>query len=231
MDMRIKTITFFLAIALYVPSFAQLSIEACYRKAQANYPLIKQYGLIAKTEEYNLSNAAKGYLPHVTFSAQATYQSEVTEIPIDFDAIGLTGVEIPALSKDQYKMELALNQTLWDGGAIRSEKKTLRTQAEVDQRNMDVTIYAINDRVNQLYFGILLAEAQLAQNKVLQAELRRNCDQVSSYIKNGIANQSDLDAIRVDLLKAKQTEAQFRHTRRAYVAMLSRLIGEEIGTG
>ena len=229
MDMRIKTITFFLAIALYVPSFAQLSIEACYRKAQANYPLIKQYGLIAKTEEYNLSNAAKGYLPHVTFSAQATYQSEVTEIPIDFDAIGLTGVEIPALSKDQYKMELALNQTLWDGGAIRSEKKTLRTQAEVDQRNMDVTIYAINDRVNQLYFGILLAEAQLAQNKVLQAELRRNCDQVSSYIKNGIANQSDLDAIRVDLLKAKQTEAQFRHTRRAYVAMLSRLIGEEIG--
>ena len=121
MDMRIKTITFFLAIALYVPSFAQLSIEACYRKAQANYPLIKQYGLIAKTEEYNLSNAAKGYLPHVTFSAQATYQSEVTEIPIDFDAIGLTGVEIPALSKDQYKMELALNQTLWDGGAIRSE--------------------------------------------------------------------------------------------------------------
>ena len=229
MDMRIKTITLFLALVSYAPCFAQLSIEACYEKARANYPLIKQYGLIEKTKEYNLSNAAKGYLPQVTFSAQATYQSDVTEIPINLDAIGLTGVEIPSVSQDQYKMELALSQTLWDGGAIRSERKTLRTQAEVDQRDMDVSMYAINERVNQLYFGVLLAEAQLEQNKVLQAELRRNCEQVSSYIKNGIANQSDLDAIRVDLLKAKQTEAQFEHTKRAYREMLSRLIGEEIG--
>ena len=227
--MRIKTITLFLALVSYAPCFAQLSIEACYEKARANYPLIKQYGLIEKTKEYNLSNAAKGYLPQVTFSAQATYQSDVTEIPIDLDAIGLTGVKIPSVSQDQYKMELALSQTLWDGGAIRSERKTLRTQAEVDQRDMDVNMYAINERVNQLYFGVLLAEAQLEQNKVLQAELRRNCDQVSSYIKNGIANQSDLDAIQVDLLKAKQTEAQFEHTKRAYREMLSRLIGEEIG--
>ena len=229
MDMRIKTITFFFALVSYAPCFAQLSIEACYEKARANYPLIKQYGLIEKTKEYNLSNAAKGYLPQVTFSAQATYQSDVTEIPIDLDAIGLTGVKIPSVSQDQYKMELALSQTLWDGGAIRSERKTLRTQAEVDQRDMDVNMYTINERVNQLYFGVLLAEAQLEQNKVLQAELRRNCDQVSSYIKNGIAQQSDLDAIRVDLLKAKQTEAQFEHTKRAYREMLSRLIGEEIG--
>ena len=229
MDMRIKTITLFLALVSYAPCFAQLSIEACYEKARANYPLIKQYGLIEKTKEYNLSNAAKGYLPQVTFSAQATYQSDVTEIPIDLDAIGLTGIEIPSVSQDQYKMELALSQTLWDGGAIRSERKTLRTQAEVDQRDMDVNMYTINERVNQLYFGVLLADAQLEQNKVLQAELRRSCEQVSSYIKNGIAQQSDLDAIRVDLLKAKQTEAQFEHTKRAYREMLSRLIGEEIG--
>ena len=227
--MRIKTITLFLALVSYAPCFAQLSIEACYEKARANYPLIKQYGLIEKTKEYNLSNAAKGYLPQVTFSAQATYQSDVTEIPIDLDAIGLTGVKIPSVSQDQYKMELALSQTLWDGGAIRSERKALHTQAEVDQRDMDVNMYTINERVNQLYFGVLLAEAQLEQNKVLQAELRRSCEQVSSYIKNGIAQQSDLDAIRVDLLKAKQTEAQFEHTKRAYREMLSRLIGEEIG--
>ena len=227
--MRIKTITFFFALVSYAPCFAQLSIEACYEKARANYPLIKQYGLIEKTKEYNLSNAAKGYLPQVTFSAQATYQSDVTEIPINLDAIGLTGVKIPSVSQDQYKMELALSQTLWDGGAIRSERKALRTQAEVDQRDMDVNMYTINERVNQLYFGVLLADAQLEQNKVLQAELRRSCEQVSSYIKNGIAQQSDLDAIRVDLLKAKQTEAQFEHTKRAYREMLSRLIGEEIG--
>ena len=99
---------------------AQLTLEECYRQARANYPLIRQYGLIEKTREYNLENAARGYLPQLAFSAQATYQSDVTRIPIDLDALGFTGVEIPTLSQDQYKAELSLSQTIWDGGAIRS---------------------------------------------------------------------------------------------------------------
>ena len=96
------------------------------------------------------------------------------------------------------------------------------------RKDLDVSLYAINDRVNQLFFGILLADAQIKQNQVLQAELERHCAQVSSYIENGVANQSDLDALRVDLLQAKQQEAQYAHTKRAYVSMLSKLIGEEI---
>lgn len=227
--MKTKTFCLLFAWLISVPSFAQLRIEACYQKAQANYPLIKQYGLIEKTEAYNLSNAAKGYWPQISFSAQATYQSDVTKIPFDPAELGFEGVEIPSVSQDQYKATLDVNQAIWDGGAVRSEKQVHRTQAEVDRKNLDVSLYAINDRVNQLFFGILLMEAQIAQNRVLQAELERHCAQVTSYMENGIANQSDLDALRVDLLQAKQQEAQQVHTKRAYTAMLSRLIGEEIG--
>lgn len=69
-----------------------------YKKAQANYPQVKQYGLIEQSKEFNLSNANKGYLPQVSLSAKATYQSAVTKLPIT-----LPNVTIEGLNKDQYQ--------------------------------------------------------------------------------------------------------------------------------
>ncbi len=226
--MKTKSISLVLALLACSPCFAQLRIEDCYQKAQANYPLIKQYDLIEKTKEYNLSNANKGYLPQVMFSAKATYQSDVTQIPIDFSQMGIQGVEIPSLSKDQYGATVDVNQTIWDGGAIKSQKEGLRTAAEVEKKNVEVSIYSINERVNQLYFGVLLADEQIRQNQLLQDELKRNYDQVQSYVQNGIANQADLDAIKVDQLKAEQNKTRFVNTKKAYTEMLSKLIGEEV---
>lgn len=219
--MKTKSISLIIALLACLPCFAQLCIEDCYQKAQANYPLIKQYGLIEKTKEYNLSNANKGYLPQVMFSAKATYQSEVTEIPVQ-----MPGIE--AISKDQYGATLDVNQTIWDGGTIKSQKEGVRTAAEVEKKDVEVSIYSINERVNQLYFGILLTDAQIRQNQLLQDELKRNYEKIQSYVQNGIANQVDLDAIKVDQLKAKQNEAQFSSTKKAYVEMLSKLIGVEL---
>lgn len=210
-------------------SFAQITIEDCYTKAQANYPLIKQYDLVEKTKEYNLSNANKGYLPQVTFSAKASYQSDVTKFPIDLSQLGIQDISVPTLSKDQYSATLDVNQVIWDGGTIKSQKEGVETAAEVDKKNVEVNIYALNERINQLYFGILLAEAQTQQNRLLQDELQRNYNQIESYALNGIANQSDLDAVKVDLLKAKQNEVQFTNTKKAYIEVLSKLIGEELG--
>lgn len=212
----------------YLTGFAQITIEDCYWKAQANYPLIQQYDLIEKTKEYNLSNANKGYLPQIMFSAKATYQSDVPQLPIDFSQLGVQGVSIPTLSKDQYGATLDVNQTIWDGGTIASQKEAIRTASEVEKKSNEVNLYSLNERVNQLFFGILLADAQIRQNQLLQDDLRRNYEQVKSYMQNGIANQADLDAIRVDQLKAQQTEIQFINTKKAYTEMLSKLIGEDI---
>ena len=133
------------------------------------------------------------------------------------------------MSNDQYSATLDVNQVIWDGGTIKSQKEGMETAAEVDKKNVEVSIYTLNERINQLYFGILLAEAQTQQNRLLQDELERNYNQIESYILNGIANQSDLDAIKVDLLKAKQNEVQFSNTKKAYIEVLSKLIGEELG--
>ncbi|NDW18252.1 transporter [Dysgonomonas sp. 216] len=218
-----KPSVFILFLIFYYPAFCfgQIRIEDCYAKAKANYPLIKQYGLIEKSKDYNLSNAGKGYLPQFQLSAKATYQSEVTEIPVN-----IPGVE--GLHKDQYSVTLDLDQTIWDGGVIGSKRNAIKTQAEVDQKNIDVTMYSINESINQLFFSILLYDAMLEQNVLYQKELQRNYDQITAYINNGIANQSDRDVIKVEQLKAKQNQSQLRHDKQAFMQMLSAFIGERI---
>lgn len=200
---------------------AQISLEDCYRKGRENYPLIKQQALIEKTNEYNLSNAGKGYLPQLQFSAKASYQSEVTKIPIPIE-----GIE--EMNKDQYGLTLDLTQTLWDGGEIQSRKKEIRAASEIDQREWEVNMYTIRSRINQLYFGILLLDAQLRQNNLYQEDLKKNYDKIVSYVDNGIAHQADLDAVKVEWLKAKQTCIQLMHNRSAYLTMLSSFIGENL---
>ena len=206
--------------------YAQLTIESCQEKAKNNYPLVKQYGLIEQTKEYNLSNANKGYLPQFTLSGKATYQSEVTKIPVT-----IPGVTIKGLNKDQYQSVLEMNQTIWDGGVIQSQKQLTKIGSEVEKQKNDVDLYTIKDRVNQLYFGILLFEEQLIQNSLLQKELTRNYNQIATYMDNGIANQADLDAIKVEQLNAVQRKTEIDSSRKAYRQMLSALIGEEITEG
>ena len=198
---------------------AQLTIEECQKKARENYPLIKRYDLIKKSQEYTLSNAGKGYLPQFALMAKATYQSDVTSIPMP---------GVPTLSKDQYNAYIEVTQSLWDGGSIQAQKKIANSNAEVEQQQVSVDLYAIQNRVNQLFFGILLFNAQLNQNQIMQDELQRNFETVSSYIKNGIANQADLDAVRVEQLKTKQNQIQIQSNKKAYMDMLSYMIGEPL---
>lgn len=208
--------------------FAQLTIEECYSKAQANYPLIKQYDLIENSKDYNLSNASKGYLPQVSFSAKATYQSDVTKLPFNLSQLGIQGVNISPMSKDQYGVSVDVHQVIWDGGVIRSRKEGLRLSSEIERRNLEIDLYVINDRINQVFFGILLFDARIEQNRLYQEDLRRNQTKIQSWVTNGIASQADLDAVSVELLKALQTESGLVHTREAYLNILSALIGEEL---
>lgn len=201
----------------------QLTLENCQKKAVENYPQIKQYGLIEQTLEYNLSNANKGYLPQLSLSAKATYQSEVTEIPIQ-----LPNLNIKGLNKDQYQVAVEINQVIWDGGTIRSKKNSVQASSDVDSKKLDVEMYKLNDRINQLYFGILLIDEQLKQNKLLQEELERNYKQIESYMINGIANQSDLDAVRVEQINTRQRYTELKAGQEAYLRMLGVMTGEDI---
>jgi outer membrane protein TolC len=215
---------------LSTPAFGQLSIDQCQEKARKNYPQIKQYSLIEQTGAYNISNANKGYLPQLSFSAQATYQSDVTEIPASLGQIlsQLTGqnVTIASMSKDQYKMVAELSQPIWDGGMISSQKEQIKANTELEKQKLEVDLYTINERVNQIYFGILALNEQRVQIDLLQKELQTNYEKVKAYMQNGVANQADLDMIRVEQLKVKQKNAELISLQKSYREMLAVMIAD-----
>lgn len=219
-------------IAMSASVYAQetLSITQCYELARNNYPLIKQYALIDKTEQYNLSNAGKGWLPQLAVSAKVSYQSDVTKLPFDTDKIAaiLPGFDIPTLNKDQYQVVAEINQTLWDGGIIHSRRELVKAQAIADREQLESDLYTLNQRVNQLYFGRLLQDELLKQNAILQKEFQVNIDRTKAMMDNGIANQSDLESLEVELLNTRQKEIELKAGREAYNLMLGTLIGKPI---
>ena len=220
-----RTILFNLLIFISLLSLnaQSLSIDTCQAKAFRNYPLVKQFGLIEMTEKYTISNANKGYLPQLTLAGKATYQSEVTSIPIT-----IPGITIPSLTKDQYQAVLELNQIIWDGGMISAQKKGIRASTEAENQKLAVDLYSLKERVNQVFFGILLINEQLIQNNILKSELQTNYDRIVTLKQNGIASQSDLDAIKVEQLNTQQREAELKTNRKTYMLILGAMTGQHI---
>ncbi len=140
----------------------------------------------------------------------------------------LANMEIAELSKDQYGITLDITQTLWDGGAAKARSEQIKAQTAAENEELKVNLYAVKERINQLFFGILLCDAMLEQNRIFQENLQQNFDRVMSCIGSGLANQADLDAVKVEQIKAKQNFTQISHNRKAYLTMLSAFIGEKL---
>ena len=217
--MRKGIMLFLMMVALSAQ--AQLTLEQCYELARQNYPAIKQYALVEQSRDFTLQNTAKGWLPQVSVNGRASYQSKVTQLPID---VSQFGIDYKGLSKDQYDAHVMVNQPIYDGGVITANKNILKAQADVQTAQLDVTMYSIRERVNQLFFSVLLIDEQLAQNQLLQDDLKLGLNTVSAMMKGGIANQTDVDNVKVEQIKARQQEHSLRTARHTYLTMLGSFI-------
>ena len=223
--MKTKHCLFFIIALLATQhlSAQTLTIDDCQLRARENYPLIRQYGLIEQSQEYTLSNISKGYLPQISLNIQASYQSDVVNLPIT-----IPGIKTPTMDKDQYKATIDVAQTIWDGGAIRSQHKITEAGKVVERQTTEVQLYAIREKVNQLYFGILTIGGQLKQLSLLNDDLHRGLKTVQALFQNGAAMQSDVDVVQVELLSVAQRETELKSMQNAYCQMLSAMINVEI---
>lgn len=203
-----------------------LTIREAYQLARKNYPIIRQQGLIEKTRDYSVSNAAKGYLPQLTVQGQATYQSAVTEFKLP---VSIPGVEFPSISKDQYKVYGELNQAIYDGGNVRTQVRSHEANAQVESQKLEVELYKLNERVNQLFFGVLMLDEQLKQNDLLKMDINLGIRKVQALIDNGTAFKSNANTLKAELLKADQRAIDLNASRKAYLEMLGALTGQSLG--
>lgn len=217
-----------LGVLIGVPSWAQ-TLEECQQLACDHYPEIRQYDLIRQSEQYDLSNAARSWLPQVSFSAQATWQNRVPEFPSALSGmLDQAGVSLRGLDKDQYKVALEVNQTIWDGGQSQADRRVIEATADEHRQATEVDLYAVKGRVNDLYFGILLLEERLGQTDLTIALLQSNLDKVRSLVTNGVAMQTDADAVEAELLSIQQQRVQIEASRESYRRMLELFIGQRL---
>ena len=201
-----KRFILFLLLAVPTAGLDAQSLDECRRLAREHYPEIRQYDLIACTEQYDLSNAARAWIPQVVLAAQATWQTDVAKYPEALSAmLAQQGVSIPGMRKDQYKVAIDVSQNIWDGGQSKANRAIAEAEAAEQRNRVDVDLYDLQSRVENLYFGILLLDERVAQTEALISLLESNLSRMRVYCKNGVAMQADADAVEAELLTARQT--------------------------
>lgn len=205
------------------------TLEECQRAAENNYPLIRQYGLIDKTTELTVDNIQKGWLPQVSALAQVTYQSDVISWPDQMKTMmtGM-GIDMKGLRKDQYKIGVDVNQIIYDGGAMSSQKAIAREQGSVQKAQNDISMYQIRNRVNEMYFSLLLLNEQIKLNNDLQKLLEGNERKLVSMVNSGTAAKSDLQSVKAERLNAVQQATNLTSQKQMLQRILSAFCGMEV---
>lgn len=214
-----------LLLALSVNSLAQspnsISIEECYQLATTNFPLVKQMALIDKTKQYSIESIAKGHLPQLSINGQGSYQSDVTSFSVP-------GVKTTTLSKDQYRIYGEVYQSVTDAASLRQQKELAKATAETDQQKIEVELYKLKERINQIYFGILLIDAQIEQTELLKKDIQSGIDKTNAAIANGTALKSNADNLQAELLKTNQRTIELQANRKGYTDMLALFIAKAV---
>lgn len=208
-------------------SLNRLNLSESYELARTNYPAIKKLDLLTQSAEFDIQNANKRYLPQVSFSGQATYQSQTVSFG---DALGSmpAGIQLPSISKDQYKIQGDVSQLLYDGGNIKNQKEIIKANNALQIQNVEANLYAIKQRINTLYFSILLIDAQLKQNEINKSSLQTQVQKTEAALKYGVAYRSNLDELKAEVVNIDMASTEYRSNRTAYLKMLALFIGKEL---
>lgn len=200
-----------------------VTIEECYDWARENFPIARQLQLIEQTTQYNLSSASTGNLPQLALNGQATYQSAVTELPID-----IPNMEIPTIDNDQYKVYGELYQPLTNFGNVNAKKKIIENAGEIEKQQIEIELYKVKNRINQIYFGILLLEEKNKQLLIIQSDLDSTLATIDVAIENGTATIMDRQILVAEKLSFSQQIDENKANQKAFLQMLAALTGKNI---
>lgn len=212
--------------SVYGQTNETITIEQAYQMARQNYPLIRQKDLIEKSSFLSIENIKTSFLPQLNLSGQASYQSDVTALNVS-----IPNVKISPVSKDQYKVWADVNQLLYDGGLSKSQQQVQKVSVAVDDQKTEVELYKLKDRINQLYLGVLLLDAQLKQTESVKSDLAIGLSTVNAQVNNGIAFKSSALVVEAQLLQTEQRVIEIKSNRKALLNVLGLFMNRPLVEG
>jgi outer membrane protein TolC len=214
-----------LALSLAFVQPDTLSLDWCYREAEAQFPLSREIGLHDEAADHQIKSLQSRYLPQLALRGDATYQSEVPTFDSFPDAF-----EPPVISHDQYHVTLGAEQLIYDGGLTGAETRLALAEATESQQKVRVELYELRDRVSQAYFNVLLQQAQLATLASFQTDVEARLEMVRSQVEQGVLLRSNADVLEVELLSISQQRVEADKRRRAALDVLSEFVGRPLGS-
>ena len=184
-------------------------LEQCYEAARANYPLLKQKEILAQNGTLAIENLKLNrQLPQLALNGQATWQSQVTKLPIE-----LPNFSVPTLSKDQYRITLDASYPLYDSNLTQLQTEVQRAATATAQQQVEIELNRLKDLVNGLFLNALLTDENRTLTQTLLADLGNRLEKIKANVRFGTVAQMDADALRAELLTAGQRLAQLDATR------------------
>lgn len=220
-----KTYSYILFLFLSFSAFSQevLTLEECYNLAEKNYPLARQIELLEDKSRNQIGIISKGRLPQLDINAQASYQSEVIQFPLE-----LPNITIDPPNKDQYRVSLDANQLIYYGGSIEANTKLKEAELKSQQQQVAVNLYALRSRINQSYFSVLLFQEQIKLQTSKMEELEVRLKEIDSGVKYGAILPSAKQSLQAEKLKLEQQLSESNFNRKKAIESLSALIAQNL---
>lgn len=215
---------FFMASVLVAQNRQNVSLKECLQKAVENFPNEKQINYNQESHQIKEKILNKNFLPSLNLNGQASHQSAVTNIP----ALPIPGITLPVVSKNWYKINLDLEQLIWDGG-MTSRQKTLETSNyHIADQQVKIKVYKLKQRVSVLYFNILFQQESLKTLYILLGDLNSRIQEAMAAVTNGALLPSDADVLKVSQMQAKQLIIQKQEDLKGLLAAMNELTGLDI---
>ena len=220
-----KKVVFILIVTMSLSAFAQqkVTLNDCYNLVEINYPLVKQHQLLAQQNQIDKKIITNSKLPQFNIDAQATYQSDVVEVPIP-------NSNIESLNKDQYRATFSVNQLIYNGGLTNAALKVKLGQLKTKQKQLDANIYQLKTQINQLYFSVLLTQETYKLLEAKKRQLQSKLKEVKSGIKYGVLLPASDSVLEAELLKIKQQFIEVESRKSSLIETLSSLIGQSLSS-
>lgn len=201
----------------------QISLQECFDFAVIHHPVYAQKALKAENSQIEVENYKKDLLPQIMLNGRATYQNEVISLPFN-----IPNMDVPQLSKDQYKMTLDVSQAIYRGGIYQKQKNLVELQQILDQLEVDQNLYLIKNEVKNLFVTVVLLDEQRRIIESYETRLYAKEKEMQALIEEGAILETSIDRIKVELITAKQQKDEIAIQRQVLIHNLEIITGQKL---
>jgi outer membrane protein TolC len=217
-------VVFFLMISGW--SRAQgITLFDCWDLSRDHYPLVKGKEVLAESTDLNIRNIKSKWFPQMQMTGQASWQNDVAHVDA---GNSMAGFSIPKAPKDQYKIVLDVNQTIYDGGRTSARSSLETVSCKVEDQDLEVQLNSVRNRVADLFFSILMLDKQNLQIKHKLETVRARCDELQALLDNGAVEPGEVKTLDAELLLIRQQFVALQYSIDALLDNLSSYTGRDI---